>query len=106
MMPLPIRWRLRLFQLGLDLLDGRQRALELLGKLFEVPELRDSHRRRRVPERVFRDDPILRLAQNKADARLVVGMAEKIVNGGEVEVHLPRVLWLERRHLQLNDAEA
>jgi hypothetical protein len=41
----------------------------------------------------------LSLAQNQLDARFVVRMADQIVNGGEVEVHLPGVLRLERRHL-------
>ena len=66
----------------------------------------DAHRRRYVPERVFCDDPILRLAQNETDARLVVWVTEHVVNRGEVEVHLPRVLRLERRHLQIDDAKA
>src|ERR1035441_10883278 len=55
-------------QLGLDLLDGRQRSLELLWELFEMLEHGDAHRSRCVPESVFGNDSIFRFAQNEADA--------------------------------------
>src|SRR5437667_12330321 len=71
-----------------------------------MPELRDAHRRRCVSKGVFRNDPILRLAKNEANARLVIRMAEHVIDGGEVEVHLAGVLRLERRHLEINDHEA
>ena len=48
----------------------------------------------------------LRFAENESDARLIVRMAQAVVNGGKVEVHLAGVLWLERRHLQVDDDEA
>ena len=110
------RWTilfLRLPQLGLNLFNRRQpspdesfRDDEAFRDLFEMPELRDAHWRRGVPQRVFGDDPILRLAENQADARLVVRVAEHVVNGGEVEVHLAGVFRFEGRHLQVDDAEA
>jgi len=93
-------------QLGLKLLHCRQSSLEILGQFYQVPKLGDAHRRRGVPEGIFRYDPVLRFAQDEADARLVVGMAEKVVDGGEVEVHLAGVLRLERRRLQVNNHEA
>src|SRR5882672_4416938 len=71
-----------------------------------MPELRDSHRCRCVPESVFRNDPILRLAENEANAWLVIRMAKHVIDGGEVEVHLAGVLRLERRHLEIDDHEA
>lgn len=33
-------------------------------------------------------------------------MPEHVIDGGEVEVHLPGILWLEGRHLQIDDDEA
>jgi hypothetical protein len=59
-----------------------------------------------IAEWVFRNDAALLLAKNESDTRLVVRMAEHVINGGEVEVHLPRILRLERRHLQIDDNEA
>ena len=97
---------LTLPQLCLDFFYRRQPALDkALRDLFEMPKLRYAHRGRGVPERVFGDDPILRLAENQADARLVVGVPEQVVNGCEVEVHLAGVFRFERRHLQIDDAE-
>ena len=71
-----------------------------------MPEFRDAHRRRYVPESVFCDDSVLRLAENESDARLVVGMAQQVVDGGKVKIHLAGILRLERRHLQIDDDKA
>jgi len=43
---------------------------------------------------------------NQADGRLIVRMAEHVIDGREVEIHLSRVLRLERRHLEVNHHEA
>src|SRR5260370_20240700 len=97
---------LSLPKLRLNFLDSRQRAPELLWKILEMPELRDAHRCRCVPESVLRNDTVLRFAENQDDARFIVGMAEHVIDGGEVEIHLSRVLRLERRHLEVNHHEA
>src|ERR1035441_4641371 len=93
-------------QLGLDLLDGRQRSLELLWELFEMLEHGDRHRSRCVPESVFGDDSILRFAENEADAGMVVRVAEKVIHSRQVKVHLPSVLGLKGAHLQIDHHEA
>src|SRR5262245_30143301 len=46
------------------------------------------------------------LAQDDADGRLVVGMAQLIVDGGQIEVHLAGKFRLEVLDLQLDDDEA
>ena len=45
-------------------------------------------KRGRVPERVFRDDSILCLTNDRADTRLVIRIAEEIVDGREGSVFL------------------
>ena len=56
--------------------------------------------------RIRRRSSILGLAENQADARLVVGVPKQVVNGGEIEVHLAGVFRFERPSLQIDDAEA
>jgi len=95
------RRKLSACRLGFKLLDGRQRSRQMLGQFYQMPKLGNAHRRRGVPESIFRYDPVLRLAQDETDARLVVGMAEKVVDGGKIEVHFAGVLRLERCRLQV-----
>ena len=93
-------------QFRLDLFDCGQRAFQLFGKPLQAVENGDAHGRRVVPERVLRHDAVLGFAEDEADARTVIGMAQDIVNGGQVEIHFPGVLGLEARHLEIDDAEA
>jgi hypothetical protein len=93
-------------QFRLNLFDCGQRTFHLFGKPFQTIEYGNAHGRSVVPERVLRHDAILGFAEDEADARTVIGMAQDIVNGGQVEVHFPGVLGLEARHLEIDDAEA
>ena len=86
-------------QFGLDLINRGQTAFEFLWKLFEILKLSDPHRRGRITERILDNKLLLRLAENKADARLIAWMFQKIVHCCEVEVHLAGVFRLERAPL-------
>ena len=57
--------------------------------------LRDSDRLAKVSKRVFCDDFVFRLAEDDPDTRLIVRVAEQVINGGEVEVHLAAEFGLE-----------
>jgi len=47
-----------------------------------------------------------RLAENEANAPLVVAMAEHVIHSGEMEIHLAGVLRFGQPHLQVDDYEA
>ena len=53
-------------------------------------------------ERIFGNDLVLGLAEDKADTGLVVGMAQQVVDRGEVEIHLAGELGLEGASLKLD----
>jgi hypothetical protein len=59
-----------------------------------------------VAQRVLGHHAVLGLAQDQADARPVVGMAQQIVHRREVEIHLPGVLGGELAHLEVDGDEA
>src|ERR1035437_2783225 len=69
-------------------------------------ELGDAHRSRCVPESVFGNDSILRFAEDKTDAWLVVRMTKEVIDSGEVEVHLPGILGFKPAHFEIDDNEA
>ena len=93
-------------QLGLDLINGGHAAFEFLGKLFQILELSDPYRGGHITERILDNKFLLRLAENKAYARLIAWMFEKIVHRGEIEVHLAGVLGLERAAFQIDHHKA
>jgi len=55
-----------------------------------------------VTQRILDDDAVLRLAEQEPDARRIVAMAHLVVDGGEVEGHLPGELGLEGHRLQVD----
>jgi len=63
----------------------------------------DADRALEALECVLGYQAALGLAEDQADGGLVVGMAEVVVHGGEVEAHLTRVLGQELPHLELHD---
>ena len=65
---------------GLNFFHGRQRAFEFLGELHKMGELGDAHRGCGAAKRVFNDNLGLRLAENQADARLIVRVTERTVD--------------------------
>src|ERR1035437_5101121 len=69
-------------------------------------ELGDAHRSRCVPESVFGNDSILRFAEDKTDAWLVVRMTKEVIDSGEVEIHLPGILGFKPAHFEIDDNEA
>jgi len=69
-------------------------------------ECGDAKRLPDIAEGILRHNSFLRLAQDESNARPVVGMAEHVIDSGEVEVHLACVLRLERSHLQIDHHEA
>lgn len=83
--------------------DGGEAALEFFREFFEVRELSDAQRLGHVAQRVFRDDAVLFLAQDQADAGFVIGVAQQIIYGGKLEVHLAGVLRLERAPFEVED---
>ena len=68
-----------------------------------MPELRDAHRLRCIPKRILHDYLVLRPAENEPNRRLVCRMLQHVIDGRKIEIHLPRILRLERRHFQVND---
>ena len=68
-----------------------------------MPELRDAHRLRCIPKRILHDYLVLRSAENEPDRRLVCRMLQHVIDGRKIEIHLPRILRLERRHFQVDD---
>jgi len=63
---------------------------------------RNANRLGEVAKGILGDDLIPRLAQNDSDGWLVVRMTEQVINGGQVEVHLPGILRLEGGHLKID----
>ena len=70
----------RTAQFALDLLDGRQSALQFLGERRSELVLRDADGLRDILQRIFRHHPVSGLTQNEAAARLIVGMTKQIVH--------------------------
>ena len=71
-----------------------------------MAEFGDTKRLSDIAEGVLRDDSVLRFAENETDTRLIVGMAQHVIDSREVEVHLARVLRFELAHLQIDHDEA
>jgi hypothetical protein len=72
-------------KLRFQIFDCREAGFQVSGQTFRRPIFGYANGFRRVPQRVLRYDRILGLAQDDADARLVVRMAEKVVDGGQVD---------------------
>src|SRR5437763_614994 len=87
-------------QAGFELLRAGESTAQVGG---QSPVARDADRLLLALEGVFGHQAMLGLAEDEADGGLIVGVAEKIVDGGEVEAHLAGVLGLEVRHLELDD---
>src|SRR6266550_1511183 len=86
---------LTLPEFGLKFLDRRQRAFEVFRQHLSEPVLRYADWFTGVPQGVFSNERVLRFAEQEADAGLVVGVTENVIDNGEVEVHLPCILRLE-----------
>src|SRR5690348_13088803 len=71
-----------------------------------MAKFRDAQRFCNITQGIFRNDPVLRFAENQTNAGLIVGVAEKIVDGREVKIQLPGVLRLEWPHFEIDDNEA
>ena len=52
---------------------------------------------------IFRHATILSLAQNETDARLIVGMADQIVDRRKIEIHLASEFMVEGLRFQIDD---
>ena len=70
----------------LQFLDGGQGGLQAVGKTLGQPELRDSHRFPDVAKRVLHHNAFLGATEDQANARLIVGMTQEIIDRGQVEV--------------------
>ena len=77
------------------LLQGRRQVAQQL-VLGHADGLVDAR------ERIFGHQPVLLLAQQQADGRLVIRRLELCINGGQVEVELAGVLGLEGRRLEFD----
>lgn len=95
-------------QLGLELLDGREAALEVVGQALDDLRLPlcDPDRFVHITQRVLDDDAVLLAAQQQADRGLVVRVPHEVVDGGQVQVDLADELGLERHGLEFDDHEA
>jgi hypothetical protein len=90
----------------LELLDAREVRFELCGQRLHQLILRDADRLVDVAERVLGDDAVVGLAEQEADRRVVVLVAQQLVDRAQVEVQLARVLGLELDGLELQHHEA
>ena len=81
--------------------------MELFRQAFHEPgaPLRHANWLFYVPQGVFHDDSIFSAAEQQADGRLIVAVAELIVHGREVEIHLSREFGFESLHFQIHDHE-
>jgi len=89
-------------QFTLQFFNCRQASLQLFWEAFGEPVFGYADGLVDIAERVFGDKPVVRLAKDEADAGLVVGMPQKVVDRREIEVHLAGELRLERFHLQID----
>src|SRR4051794_9594137 len=87
---------LQVDQAGLELLRAGEGAAQVVGHHAVA---RDADRLLLALEGVFGHQAVFGLAEDEADGGLVVGAAEEVVDGGEIEAHLAGVLGLEVRHL-------
>jgi len=95
-----------LLQFSFELFDcGQAAALQALRQNCCDPIFGNADRLSEVAQGVLGDDLVLGLAEDDPDARLVVGMAEKIVDRRQVEVHFATELRLEVGDFYLNDEE-
>src|SRR5262249_1884707 len=89
-----------------EVLDGGELALEPLRERGCESELGDAHRFCGVAKRILDYDPVLRLAENHPDRRLITVAADQVVDRGEIEVQLACVLGPEGCRLELDHHEA
>src|SRR5690242_10051225 len=78
----------------------RKAALQRGGERVSEAIGGDAERRVHIARRIFSDGAAARAAEDDADAGLVVGMAEQIIHGGEIKVHLAGEFGLERTDLE------
>ena len=89
-----------------DFLDGGQRAFEFFRKLAGELIFADANGLGHAAQGVFRDEAFPILAEDDADAGLVVGVSHLVIHHVEVEVHLGCVLGFEGSAFQIDDDEA
>jgi hypothetical protein len=77
-------------QLGFDFLDGGQTAAQFLWEGFGELGLPggDGDGWAQAAQGILGDEPVLFRTEKQADGGLVVGMAQEVVHGGEVEIEL------------------
>ncbi|HEY1215513.1 MAG TPA: hypothetical protein VGE93_17925, partial [Bryobacteraceae bacterium] len=75
-------------QFGLDLIDGRQAGLQRRWHFAHQLVLGHTHWLGHATQRLFRHEPVLFLAQQQADGRLVLGRLDLRIDRGQVEVQL------------------
>ena len=92
-------------ELARELRDRREVLLELVRKRAGELILNDAHRLAGIPQCILDDDLVAPLAQDNADGRLVIRMAQLLVHGRQVKVHLAGELWFEVLDLQLDHHE-
>ena len=92
-----------ILQFCFKLFNGGQALLQAFGKPLRKPILRDSDRLSKVTKCVFGYYFVFRLAEYDSDARLVVGVAKQVINGGEIKVHLSAELGFEVLGLEFDD---
>lgn len=68
--------------------------------------MRHADRLVEITQGVLDDELVVRAAEQEADRRLVIGVAEEIVGRREVEVELADERGIERDRLELDDDEA
>ena len=93
-------------QFVFEFLNRRQTAFQIRRERFGQSVLGNADGRCRIPESVLCDDLVLGLADDQANTRPIIGMAEQVIDGGEVEIHLADKLRLEFFRLQIHDDKA
>ena len=73
------------------LFNRRQAAFERLRQRFGELKSRNADRLMGVAQGILGDDSILVATKNEANRGLIAGLAQEVIYGGEIEIHLARV---------------
>ena len=91
---------------GFDGFDGGEAGSQFAGQGAGEFVIGDADGFVDVAQGVLGEDAVFGLAEDQADGWLVGGVAELVIDGGAVEVHLAGVFRLEVALLQFDDNEA
>ena len=102
--PFVILFGVCIVKFSLDFRHGRQAAFQIPGQGFDqfgLP-LGDADGLFQIAQRIFNGQMVTFLAQQQADGWSVIGMAQLVVHGRKVKIHLTREFRLEGFHFQIN----